>query len=394
MIFLPSLYVYSQQEGPYRSTFLFSVTVTLVTVPLGWLLANACFRSSAQEVECFYFLPIDDLDYENLKRPILCLVLGALVFTAYYIYEVNTVPLFYLLRNPGDYLELVTLREESFKLLDSRFTYIYFILRSVLYPFLILVTLGCYLRTRERLWFVLFSVTTFMGLFFASLSLAKAPVSIIFAVIGLFTYLYRRGKLGKKLVITILVLVLLFPFFVVLGISTDSVTVQMATLALASRVFYMPAEVVYYYFEVFPQQTNFLHGRSIDKLARALGEAPFPIENHVGTYAYPQYQDTVSANGAFIAYLYADFGVAGVLLGGILAGFVMQSVGIWVIRRRKTIITIAAYAFMMYAFWFLHSISLAVVIASNGVALIIILTVLLSRTRGKESSAPVRYQGF
>jgi len=380
MIFLPALFVYSEQEGPYRNRFLIAVVMTLFTVPLGWVLANMWSGYSLRETEKFFSAPLqNDVSYDRLRKPITWLLAVASCLTITYILEVKTIPLFYLFAHPGDYLELVFLREESFKLLDSPLIYVYFMLRSVLFPFIVALSLGCYLRTRERWWMFCFVVSSLLGVFFASLSLAKAPVAIIIFVAGFFVYLYRGGTLSRKTIACLLILTLAFPIFVVLGVSDDSVTGSMVALGVVTRIFYLPAEVVYFYFEVFPTQQHYLHGLSIDKLARIVGEHGFPTENFVGTYAYPQYQDTVSANGAFFAYLYADFGMTGVLVGGIIVGIVMQAVSIWLIRRRKNVVTLAGYAFMLYAFWFLHSVAFPVVIASNGVVAIMLLVTVFSR---------------
>src|SRR5215475_7607267 len=48
MIVYPAFYVYASEDGPYRVTYLFGVESVLITVPLGWLLANRLFRFSKE----------------------------------------------------------------------------------------------------------------------------------------------------------------------------------------------------------------------------------------------------------------------------------------------------------------------------------------------------------
>jgi hypothetical protein len=168
--------------------------------------------------------------------------------------------------------------------------------------------------------------------------------------------------------------VLLFPIVVISVAYQDVADVGFVFQAMSERLFYIPSEAVYYYFEVFPSHHEFLHGRSIDKFARLMGWLPFDSANYVGMYEDPTGLESVSDNAAFIADLNADFGMLGVLLGGILTGFIMQWFHIFAVRRKKTIITVALYAFLVYMFWFLNSTSLPIVLASNGVILICLIS--------------------
>lgn len=375
MIFVPSFFVYTNNPGPARSSFIFGVTSVLITCPIGWWLADVIFDHKKQETEIFYRAPIStcDLDKKPHRRFIGLLVL-AIFLTAAYVSELRTIPLFYMMKNPGDYLELTILREESFKLLTSPLVYLYAMNRALLYPFLIAASAGFALTTRKGSWRFLFALSAGMGLFFSSLSIAKAPVANIVLILGFLGYLFKSGKLGLRFVSVLLIALLTFPVLIVVSVSSgNSVSVMVALGAIAERLFYMPAEVVYYYFEVFPAHVHFLHGLTIDKLAFLLGQPTYDVANVVGQYAYPQYQDTVSANGAFFASLYADFGMWGVLLGSVIAGFIMQAVHIHLIRRPKDPVTLACYAFALPTIWYLHSIPLPIVLASNGLVLALLL---------------------
>ena len=378
MIFFPAFGVYSDQEGPYRARYLFAVESVLITVPLGWWAANLWSGFRREEIDRFFESSIEDIVTGRLlmRRWRLFLVI-CLAFTGAYLAEVKAIPLFYLIRNPGEAFQAAILREESFKLLDSPLLYFYQLVRVALYPILILIALGSYLRFRQRRWLVMLMVASISGLFFASLTLAKAPVALIFLLIGVFLYLYRRGSLSRKTVAIVLVLVFAFPLFVVIfafsGGSGEIVTPLAAMVAIGSRLFSIPAEAVYYYFEYFPDQVKYLHGRSIDKLARVMGVPPFDTANAIGLYAFNSGADSITANAAFIADLNADFGMWGVILGGLLVGVVMQAVQIFILRRRKTVVTLACFSFLIIAFWFLQSTSLPVVLASNGIILTLLL---------------------
>ena len=391
MIFLPSLFVFAEQDGLYRGRYLFSVESVLITVPAGWLIANRLWKFSHACDDNYFQAPIAPIvGNPKVKRLFLGLLLAAVLLTLLYINQVGTIPLFYLFNNPGDYLQLALLREDSFKLLDTPLLYFYYLVRSVIYPMLILISLGCYLKTRSRGWLYMFIVTAALGVLYSSLSLAKSPVAVICALIGFFIYYYRGGRLPRKVVASLLILTLLFPFAVVMGVSAgNDVGPLEAIEGISARLFYLPAEISYYYFEIFPSYVPYLHGRSIDKLSRLLGMQPFDTPNYVGNYIYPNGIESVSANAVFISDLNADFGLWGVVLGGILTGFIMQSFHVYVMRRRKSVFNIACYSFLVIAFWFLNSTSLTVVLLSDGALIAVLLTFLFDRS---ERVLPLRLE--
>src|SRR6267378_6688274 len=175
MIFLPAFFVFSDQEGPYRSRYLFAVHSVLVTVPLGWLLAKWFCRFRERENERFFLGNVVDIGRKSRTRfTYWVLLLLSLMLMILYIRSVETIPLFFLLRHPGDYVQVALLREDSFKLLNSPFAYAFALIRSVIFPLLVMVSLGFYLHTRKKTWRNLFIGTLAAALFYCSLSVAKA----------------------------------------------------------------------------------------------------------------------------------------------------------------------------------------------------------------------------
>jgi oligosaccharide repeat unit polymerase len=374
MVFFSAFIVFDDQADPYRARFLFAVHTALITVPIGCLLANACYRFRRSETEQFFRTKTVQVSNPKRLRTIYLLLLIPSIFLALiYIHSVDNIPLFYLWSNPGEYLQAALLREDSFKLLDSPLLYAFYVLRSDIFPFLVIVSLGVYLRTKRKLWRTLFIGTTAAAIFYCSLSAAKLPVAAIIALIGFLIYFTGGGTISRRTIAILLIGMLVFPVGVILiayqGQGLDNL--GDALYFIFARLTYTPSEVVYYYFEVFPDHHEFLAGRSVDKFARLMGKAPFNTPMYVGAYAArPGDSDTVSFNSAFIADLYADFGMPGVFFGGVLAGFVMQWFHIYTVRRKKTITTVALYSFLVFTFWFLNSTSLPIVLASNGAILV------------------------
>ncbi len=380
MIALPAFAVYSAHEGPYRASYFLAVFSALITVPLGVMLVARVAGWRPSELDQYYERPLEaPAPTPGVGAVYVVALAAAVALNLRYLAEVETVPLFYMLQHPGEYIVLTQLREESFKLLDSPLAYAYFMLRVLIYPFLALVALGYALRTRRWTWYLLSGVSIAAALLYAGLSIAKAPVAGVMLLLFLYLYLHRAGRAPLSGVVAAGALVMAFPVVVVLGVFAEQgVTLNVALQAIAKRVFYDPSETLYYYFEVVPDQVGYLHGRTIGKFAALTGQPYFDLENYVSRYVHSGWIETGSANAAFLGNAHADFGVPGVLLGGVLVGGLLQAVQIYFCRRRKTVPTLAACAFAFFAAWLLNSTSLPTVLLSNGLMLAVLLPTLLS----------------
>ncbi len=371
-IYIPSFVVYSEGLDPYRGTFLFAVQGTCLMVPLGFWLTNLISGFRTCEIREYYDRPIARTEGESgLGTTYVVFLVFALGLTALYFKQAPEIALFEIFRNPVDWATYEALRLTTFAALESQLDYGYALLRGVLYPLLILVGLGYYLRSRKRSWLAMFSVSAISGIVFAALDAAKGPVSVILMSAGFFIFLYKGGRIRKRTIALWGGLLLAFPLLVlitVLGGTSDAV-LQPALQALAHRVFVTDDIVAYDYFEIFPKQVEFLHGRSVQKIAW-LTQRPF---FDAGQYVFLDMSDTLgkysegdSAGGSFFAKFYADFGIPGVLIGGLLTGIILQSIQIFLIRRRKTVLYLATYAFLFYVAFQINGEALPSVLLSRG----------------------------
>jgi hypothetical protein len=367
MIFFPGFFTYSIELDPFRRSFLIAIVSVVITVPLGFVLASWFCKFHESETDAFFLKPLEANADPAGVLPLVSALLGVgFVLLVLYLRQVGTVPLFYLLKHPGDYYKLMFLREDSFKLLNSPLMYAFYLARGLLFPFLITVSFGYFLWTRHKQWLNAFLIAGASGIFFASLSLAKTPVAVIFLVLALFAYYYRHGSFSYKFVLFSSAIIFAFPLLVMYGVAQDKVGLGTLLQALFDRLILGPSWDVYSYFEFFPAHRAYLHGASTHALASLFGMPVVNSANLVGLYQEPYGLGSINANGAFISDLHADFGLAGVLIGGVLTGVTMQLFHIYLVRRRKTVVTIATYAFLVYAFWLLNSMSLPPILASGG----------------------------
>lgn len=380
---VPAFFVAADKDTRYVTPYMFAVLSTLVTVPAGMLLARAATGFSRREVEAFFEAPVVQRTPVPDQTAAYLLVLAvALALTAAYVIEAPVIPLVHLIRNPGEAAVLVGLREESFKLLDSPLVYVYDVLRRVGYPFLICVSLGWYLVSRQRRWLVLFLVTAVVGLVYAALTIAKMPVAVIVLVGALCWYLHIGGRISLRAALLGFAAVFLFPVLVLIqSLQGLGVSAELIARGIFNRLFYLPAEILYNYFEVVPDVVPYLNGGTIGRLNWALGnESGVNIANYVFRYMFPYRVESGMAPGPFVGYLHADFGVVGVLAGGILAGVILESLQVIVTRRPKTVVTLATYAYLLWCGWKLNMESLTQSLLSGGIIIVLALMELLPAT--------------
>ncbi|MGO9125744.1 MAG: O-antigen polymerase [Terriglobales bacterium] len=382
MILIPAFFVFSDQVSPYRDAFLLAVETVLVSVPLGWWLVSYLLGFSPVETEVFFLRPVAPLDDARKFNLVYGLLLGGSIFsTVLYWKTVPSIPLFQLLSGAANPLELALLREDALKLLESRFVYAFYMVRGVVYPLLIALAFGLYLSHRQAKWLRIFILVLCLGVFFAALSIAKSPVATIFVILAFLYYYHCKGAPGRKTAITFFILIFAFPIGVAMEASRGiDITFWDATAGISHRLFYIPAETAYFYFEMFPKDTGYLHGRSIGKVTALLGGETQDVTQSVAQFADSTGLETGTANAAFLANWHADFGLFGVLLGGVLTGAIMQAFHIALVRRRKNAITLAVYSFLVFAFWLLQSTSLPIVLMSDGAVLVLLLGWLLDGT--------------
>jgi hypothetical protein len=140
-----------------------------------------------------------------------------------------------------------------------------------------------------------------------------------------------------------------------------------AAVQVGRRLSYTSAYALYTYFPVFPEQHDWLWGATLWKPIARFWGGDFYVENYVYQKTFPTSAiPTGHLNASFQSNFYADFGLPGVVVGGVVTGAVMHGIEIYVWRRRKTILELATFAVLVYAFWVLHSGSLTSVLLTNG----------------------------
>ena len=379
MVVVPAFFVYKDQVEPYRTQYLLSVESALITVPFGVFVVNFLLGYEPGETVQYFKKPMGE---PPVALPSVLAFLAILIipvtFAAIHFSEVRTVPLIYLLQHPGDYFALLGLREESFAVLDSRFAYFYGLTRETLFPFVIVVSFGRFLTSKSTRWLGLFAMALVGGLFYAAMTIEKAPVALIVLLLAVFYYLYRSGRVAKAFYVLTPVFFTSFPLFIYWrqapGLRRG---IGDAFADVLERLFYAPAEVLYYYFEVFPDVHPFQHGATIGRFRALLGVADPDVPRLVGLYMDPFAMSSIHANSGFIGSLYADFGLSGVLVGGVVAGMLMAALQVYLVRQKRDALNLSVYAFSALKFATICFTPLPVVLLSEGVLVVPALAITL-----------------
>jgi hypothetical protein len=375
VIFLPAFWVYGDHRDHIGQAYLRGVTVGLLGVSLGIRIAGSFLGARRNEVERFFATRVD-VSNDGLHSRVAfgILLAGMAALSLGYVIEAPVLPLIYLLRHPGAGAELVLLREESFKLLDSPFRYAYDVLRRVCYPFATAYAFAMWRGTRTRFWRNVSLALLAVGAVFVGLSGAKAPVAFLLLALMLAYLLVRERPIPVTWLAAGGAVFLSFPLMVLkLSAGATGVSVGLLLEALLRRMFYLPSEILYYYFEIYPQHQPYLHGGTIGRLATLMGKPEFDVSNYVFRYMYPGGLESGSATTAFVGALHADFGLAGIVVGSLLAGVLMECVQVALVRRSKTPLSIATYSFLTFAFFLINLEPLPQALLSGGISIALVL---------------------
>lgn len=370
MVAIPSLFVFASHPHAPRYPYLGGTLSVLLIIPSGVFLANCLFRFRKEEIERFYQRPLLKTSTASLVVAILFFA-GALLLTGAYFYEVREIPLLYALQNIGAASEFVILREESFKLLDSPLLYPYALLRQFGWAFIILMFFGAYLERKQFRYLLAFLVAMGIGLFYTSATLIRGPAAVIFLTLALFWYLFKRGRVNLPLLALFFALILLIPVLFYHFYSPERPLLDIVG-GIANRLLYLPADIMYYYYDLSYNSLDFLYGRSIDKWASLLNLVSYKYEfvnlpNEVYRSIFPGSPfKSGMAPAPFLGDAYVNFGMTGVVFFSLLASWLMQSLQIWLYRQRKDGLLLAVHAILLYSFWELNRTAFTPVLISYG----------------------------
>ncbi|MEE9166918.1 MAG: hypothetical protein V3U24_05595 [Candidatus Neomarinimicrobiota bacterium] len=379
MIAIPSIFVVLNESSDHAYTFFYAVNSFYLFFPFGLLLANYFFRVDLDRLAI--------LRRQNFVRPvnanrifyILWILLGlCLLIMGAYILRIEKIPLLELIRHPGERMRLALLREESMKLLEIPWLehYLYSWLRTTLFAVGIIASLFMAVVAKEMRFKVLFVLFLLFGLFNNSLTITKAHAAFLILSIALFYFLKKGGKISLRLFLGSAFGVFSFPYLIVKFKHEVVFDFFRILYILWLRIFYVPAWVLYKYFEVFPNYHDFLGGRTSHLYSWFHNEGSFPVANYVFQYFSPTGISSGSASANYLSFFWADFGWTGLILSSLVVG-VITHYSYWILLRAccwfKDVVYVTTVTVLSMSFsFFFAGANFPIIVVSHGIILFLI----------------------
>ncbi len=374
--------------GGDRNYIFFTALVGgLLMFSIGSVLASCVFRfKPKKELGRFRELSWEDSNRSS-GDTVTIIILGtvAISMTVLYIVSQGSIPLFEVIQAFGDmeiYKVAAQARAEFTRYGRDAGTYFYqgyfqqFYL--VVLPFVTLYTAAKYLQYRKKslkwLWIILGIACSF----FLSMSLQRWPLMFFLTLnFILYTNYLCRIKTSHALVFGGIALILFALITFIRGIESFEVLLTF----VQSRILDVQGNVFYSMFEVFPRHQPFLGGQGI--MSDVVGILPGPqpgFTRWLFDVVFRVY-GTGTAPTVFLGQAYADFGLPGVWIEAVAAGFVTQVAYVKFLRGKKSIIRLVAFSFIFMALGELAITNPVIILFQLGIVTVVLLVMTLDISR-------------
>ncbi len=372
---LPRVYA-SHQSSPNREVFLFAVIVSFLCTIAGIILMQEWLPSSPLTVRGWLIAPIRITKIFRLSSLVLLAI--CLIIFLLYIRQVGTLPIVQAITGGKTFLELALAREDALKNIPGPVKHIYGLLRQVLFPYTTLMLLVIANKLKTWWWKLVFLASFGGNLIMAGATLEKSPAAAFMIMLCVTWLLLKSQEFSLSRLTTIVAVSLGFPMFVVFALYQFNIELIRVFNAIADRLLFVPANVLFYYFDYVPNHQDFLLGRTLPFVGKLFPEGFFQIANAMCLYIFPDAAiQTCNSNAAYPGYLWADFGWFGIVIGSLICGIILQGIQVLIMGLPKSAPTLALQAMLIYQVVDLSSTSLPGFLLSTGAAYEILLTVLL-----------------
>ena len=215
-IAVPSIYILAIKDDPSEIPFFVSVILFYFLFPAGMYIARLLRPIHNKDMYRLF----TQIEYENENDPyffeVLVVILSlSIMILIGYLLRVDEIPIFQLLRDPGNSARYFLMREEALKLLGITKIerYLFFWLRSFFVPFGIVGSLHLATQYKKKKYILLFILFLIFGLFTNSITLEKSPIASIFLSIATYI-LIRKKDISLKLVISFISIILAGPIII------------------------------------------------------------------------------------------------------------------------------------------------------------------------------------
>lgn len=326
-ISIPSIYVLMIRDHYNELTYFYSILLFYFLFPAGLFIGNVYRRIDPNKTWGILNGEIETLEHDKVFYEIIVIVFSVslLIFFGYLL-RVDEIPLIELIKNPGNSTKFFYMREEALKILKmTRIEkYLFQWLRSIFIPFGIIGSLFLFSTYQKQKYKYLFISFFVFGITINMLTLEKSPIASIFLSIAAYIFL-KREKVKPSLIFTLIFLTLTGPLLISYFLFIDREDVFNVILwSYINRIFVTPAEVLFYYFQYFPETHDFLLGRSTQLFSWMYPEGNFNVSNYVSKLWWKMPNTTGLANANYLGNYWSDFGWYGTITSTFIIGFIVH----------------------------------------------------------------------
>lgn len=382
-ISVPSVYVMMIREHWNEPAYFYSILLFYYLYPLGLFLGQRYKKINPEKVQNFFRggLKTEKGDESFYEFAVVMLSFCGLILAGYLL-RANELPLIEIIKNPGGNAKYALLREGALKTLQMSFIEKYFFhwLRSLFLPLGIIISLYLASYYKKYKYKTLFVVYFTMGIFVNGLTLEKSPIAAIFLSIAAFV-LMKREIIKPGLLFSLLVLILSGPILISFFLFVDRPDVfEVLLWSYINRILVTPAEVLYYYFQYFPEKHDFLLGQATQLFAWMSSDGLFNVSNYVAKIWWNNPETTGSANAHYLGLYWASFGWWGTTLATVFFGFITH-LFYWKIvevsEYKKNLIYLVSMAIALPNFTFgFFSSNFTILFFTKGLVVLIVLLML------------------
>lgn len=280
------------------------------------------------------------------------LFLISIVFFVDYWNEVGKLPIIEVLKGNTSKHELSRLRSNASNNFEGRY-YIYNMFILKLPQFLFLVV---FFIKKDLKWKILHILLLFFIVFSTLKDLQKSPI-IVFFIMYLIAFIYKKKSIKKKVVFRIFILssitiILMYVFFMGMGKSHSLSEIIIA----AFRRIFTGQPSTFYWYQLYVEKKGLLLGHSFPNPADLFPFEYISLSKEVAIFSHPEFhsKDIVgSMPSMFFSDWYANFGTIAAIFSMLLLGIILQTIDIIFVTKlckKKTLLTSSFYVFLIIFF--------------------------------------------